>query len=36
MDKFSKYFEELQENLQENEFYFCNEFLLEIIKNLNK
>lgn len=36
MDKFSKYFEELQENLQENEFYFSNEFLLEIIKNIKK
>jgi hypothetical protein len=40
MDKFSKYFcsrrEELQENLEENEFYFSNDFLLEIIKNIKK
>lgn len=36
MDKFSKYFVELQEKLQENEFYFSNEFLLEIIKNIQK
>ena len=36
MEKFSKYFQELHKTLQLNEFYFSDEFLLEIIKNIKK